>query len=314
MMPTEQEIQRAAEVIRQGGLVAFPTETVYGLGANALDANAVAQIFELKGRPRFDPLIVHVADPANLEALVEGVPPLAQDLIERFWPGPLSVVLPKRDRVPDVVTAGLPSVAVRCPAHPVSRQLIEAAGLPVAAPSANKFCAVSPTTAQHVVEQFGDRLSHVLDGGPCEVGVESTVVSFLEDRPMLLRPGGVSVEELEQVVGTLQRPVADSAAPASPGQLPKHYAPSTPLELTTDPPRPGARVGLLTFGPSYDTSGYAAIEVLSQQESLREAAANLFAAIRRLDAIGLDYIIAHPVPEVGLGLAIMDRLRRAAAK
>lgn len=314
VMATEQEILRAAEIIRAGGLVAFPTETVYGLGANALDAAAVAHIFELKGRPRFDPLIVHVARPEQLSSLVEEVPPRARELIARFWPGPLSLVLRKRALVPDIVTAGLPSVAVRCPAHPVARRLIEAAGAPIAAPSANRFCAVSPTTAQHVVEQFGTRLALVLDGGPCQVGVESTVVSLLEEPPVLLRPGGVAVEELADAIGPLKVAQADGNRPMSPGQLPRHYAPSTPLVLSADPPRPGARVGLLTLGPPARGTGFAAIEVLSERECLREAAANLFAALRRLDALQLDYILARPLPEVGLGHAIMDRLRRAAAQ
>jgi L-threonylcarbamoyladenylate synthase len=312
-MVTEEEIIRAAKVIRQGGPVAFPTETVYGLGANALDAAAVAQIFELKRRPRFDPLIVHIASPERLHPLVKRAPQPAMDLIAKFWPGPLSVVLPKRSCVPEIVTAGLPSVAVRCPAHPVARRLIEAAGVPIAAPSANVFCAVSPTTAQHVVEQFGDRLLTVLDGGPCSVGVESTVVSFLDDQPVLLRPGGVTVEEIEGVIGPLKSVPTDGSQPVSPGQLPRHYAPSTPLVLTTAPPRPGSRVGLLAFGPPSSKTGFTAIEVLSERECLREAAANLFAAMRRLDALELDYIAARPFPEIGLGHAIMDRLRRAAA-
>jgi L-threonylcarbamoyladenylate synthase len=314
IMATEQDIVSAAEVIREGGLVAFPTETVYGLGANALDTVAVSQIFELKGRPRFDPLIVHVASSDELQALVERVPQAAMDLIARFWPGPLSVVLPKRACVPDVVTAGLPSVAVRYPAHPVARRLIELAEIPIAAPSANTFCSVSPTTAQHVVDQFGDRLSHVLDGGPCEVGVESTVVSFLEDQPVLLRPGGVTAEQIEAVIGSLRILTGNASQPTSPGQLPRHYAPSTPLELTNDPPRRGLRVGLLTFGPPSSRTGFAAIEVLSERECLREAAVNLFAAMRRLDVLELDYILARPVPETGLGHAIMDRLRRASTR
>ena len=315
-MVTDQEIGRAAEIIRQGGLVGFPTETVYGLGANALHADAVARIFELKGRPRFDPLIVHVASPDQLPPLVKEIPKMARKLIAKFWPGPLSLVLPKQECVPDVVTAGLPSVAVRCPAHPIARRLIEAAGVPIAAPSANRFCAVSPTTAQHVIDQFGERLSLVLDGGPCEVGVESTVVSFLTEQPMLLRPGGLTREEIEEVIGPLQNAPADSSQPASPGQLPRHYAPTTPLILSDSAPSPspGKRAGLLAFGKPASESGFAAVEVLSEREDLREAAANLFAALRRLDALGLDYIAAQPVPETGLGHAIMDRLRRAAAK
>ena len=314
-MKNEDEITRAAETIRQGELVAFPTETVYGLGANAYDASAVAKVFELKGRPRFDPLIVHVADPAILHELVEHVPPVALEIVSRFWPGPLSLVLPKRDCVPDIVTAGLPNVAVRCPAHPIARRFIEAAGVPIAAPSANRFCAVSPTTANHVADQFGDQLAQIIDGGPCEVGLESTVVSFVDEHPVLLRPGGVTVEELEAMVGPLQV-VQDleGQRPASPGQLPRHYAPSTPLVLTTDRPREGMKVGLLAFGTPDNISDYAAIESLSDQECLHEAAANLFAAMRRLDSLQLDYIAACPVPEVGIGSAIMDRLRRAAVK
>jgi L-threonylcarbamoyladenylate synthase len=313
-MVTDEEIASAAEVIRRGGLVAFPTETVYGLGANALDADAVAQIFELKGRPRFDPLIVHITRAEDLESLVEVVPEAARKLVAKFWPGPLSVVLPKRECVPDIVTAGLANVAVRCPAHPIARRLIELAGVPIAAPSANVFCAVSPTTAQHVRDQFAEQLTHILDGGPCQVGVESTVVSFVDDVPTLLRPGGVTAEEIEQVIGTLRISEGDASQPASPGQLPKHYAPTTPLELSSDPPRPGLRVGLITLSKPESVEGFAAIEVLSQRGSLREAAANLFAAMRRLDAMGLDYIVARPVPEEGLGHAIMDRLSRAAAK
>ena len=315
-MVVEQDIIAAADAIRQGALVAFPTETVYGMGANALDAEAVANIFELKGRPRFDPLIVHVASTEELPPLVKHVPSAATALIERFWPGPLSVVLPKNAMVPDIVTAGLSSVAVRCPAHEVARKLIEATGVPIAAPSANLFCSVSPTTAQHVADQFGDRLPHILDGGPCRVGVESTVVSFLDEQPTLLRPGGITIEEIEEVIGTLRHGKTDGMPAIAPGQLPRHYSPSTPLVLSADstPPPSYPRVGLLSLGQPATTAHFAAIEVLSARECLREAATNLFAAMRRLDERHLDLIVAQPVPETGLGLAIMDRLRRAEAK
>lgn len=315
-MAAEQDIHTAAAAIRAGALVAFPTETVYGLGANALDAEAVAKIFELKGRPRFDPLIVHVASAEELLPFVQQVPSGAKALMDRFWPGPLSVVLPKNSIVPDIVTAGLPSVAVRCPAHEVARKLIEAAGVPIAAPSANLFCAVSPTTAQHVADQFGDQLPQILDGGPCCVGVESTVVSFLDEQPTLLRPGGITIEEIEEVIGTIGRGKKAGVPAVAPGQLPRHYSPSTPLVLSTDatPPPSYSRVGLLSLGQPATTSQFAAIEVLSARECLREAATNLFAAMRRLDEQHLDLIVARPVPETGLGLAIMDRLRRAATK
>lgn len=315
-MVSEQDITNAANAIRQGELVAFPTETVYGLGANALNAEAVAKIFELKGRPRFDPLIVHVTRTTQLQPLVKNIPELASALIEQFWPGPLSVVLPKNSIVPDIVTAGLSSVAVRCPAHEVARNLIDAADVPIAAPSANLFCAISPTTAQHVADQFGDKLPHILDGGPCRVGVESTVVSFLDEQPTLLRPGGVPIEEIECVIGSLRRSPMDGSPAMAPGQLPRHYSPSTPLVLSSDgtPPASYARVGLLTLSPPATSANFAAIEVLSARGCLREAATNLFAAMRRLDQQDLDLIVAQPVPETGLGLAIMDRLRRAEAK
>lgn len=318
-MVTQQDITVAADTIRQGGLVAFPTETVYGLGANALDADAVAGIFEMKGRPRFDPLIAHIADAAQLTDLARSVPALAKELIERFWPGPLSLVLKKQTCVPDIVTAGLPSVAIRCPAHEVARNLIRTAGVPLAAPSANRFGMVSPTTAAHVVEQFGDRLPVVLDDGPCRIGVESTVVSFVENsagRPTLLRPGGVTLEEIEEVAGPVELRENQPSRPTSPGQLSSHYAPATPLVLSADrlPVADTRRLGLLTLEPPESADGFAAIEVLSEQGCLREAAVNLFAAMRRLDTLGLDCIVARPLPEVGLGRAIMDRLRRAASR
>jgi L-threonylcarbamoyladenylate synthase len=321
-MVTMHDIAAAAYTLRQGGLVAFPTETVYGLGACALDAAAVAGIFELKGRPRFDPLIVHIADAEQLTELVRSVPPLAMELIDKFWPGPLSLVLEKRHCVPDIVTAGLSSVAVRCPRHDVARQLIRAAGVPVAAPSANRFGMVSPTTAAHVIEQFGDQLPIVLDDGPCRIGVESTVVSFVDspdDRPTLLRPGGVTVEQIEDVIGKIESRTHENTRPSSPGQLSRHYSPATPLVLSGDILQQElleckATVGLLSFRRPPSSDGFSAIEVLSEQGNLREAAVNLFAAMRRLDSLGLDLIVVRPVPEVDLGRAIMDRLRRAAAR
>ena len=313
-MATASQIRLAAKAIREGGLVAFPTETVYGLGANALDGKAVAQIFEMKRRPHFDPLIVHVAGPEALPGLVQSVPEKARSLIARFWPGPLSVVLPKRECVPDIVTSGLPDVAVRCPDHEVALQLIREAGVPIAAPSANRFGGVSPTTAEHVAEQFGDQLAHILDAGPCRVGVESTVVSFVQEQPVVLRPGGVTMEEIEEVIGPVALGQTDDVSPASPGQLSRHYSPTTSLILTDDelPPQRDQRVGLLSLQPPSSEVGFVVSEVLSETGCLREAAANLFAALRRLDAHQLDYIVARPVPEVGLGRAIMDRLRRAA--
>jgi len=308
-------IHQAAEIIRKGGLVAFPTETVYGLGADAFKPLAVARIFEVKKRPRFDPLIVHVASPEDLERLVVEIPSNAKKLMERFWPGPLTVVLLKKDEVPDIVTAGLPTVAVRMPNHPMALSLIEEANCPIAAPSANPFGYLSPTRAEHVRDQLGHQIDFILDGGPCEVGVESTIISFSEARPKLLRPGGVSLEEIESIIGKIESSSVHGQRVLAPGMLPKHYAPRTPILLNWSEgdfdAYEGKRVGLLAFKEPKSFMKFSHIEVLSKKGDLREAAANLFSAIRRLDAFNLDLILAESVPEVGLGRAIMDRLRRA---
>lgn len=316
--PTEAEagIQQAACIIAAGGIVAFPTETVYGLGASALDASAVAKVFEVKNRPAFDPLIVHAADLEQAAACTEAFSEIAQRLAESFWPGPLTLVMRKAGSIPDLVTAGLPTVAVRMPNHPVALEMIRQAGVPVAAPSANPFGALSPTTAEHVRKHLAGKVDAILDGGPCTVGVESTIVSLAGKHPVLLRPGGTSAEAIEHVVGRLERATdGNRRTPSAPGQLPSHYAPRTPLFLTTAPGRAsGERIGLLAFAPPADDRPFAAVEVLSSRGSLREAAANLFATLHRLDTMGLDAILAEPLPEHGLGAAINDRLRRAAAK
>ncbi|MBM4000758.1 MAG: threonylcarbamoyl-AMP synthase [Planctomycetes bacterium] len=313
MLP-DSAINAGAAAIREGAVVAFPTETVYGLGANAYDPIAVARVFELKGRPRFDPLIAHVASETQAAELVARIPDSALALMRAFWPGPLTLVLPKSDRVPDLVTAGLATVAVRLPAHPVAHALIERAGVPIAAPSANRFGGISPTTAAHVRAAFGASLRWVLDAGPCPVGVESTVVAVDAEtgRCVLLRAGGIALESL-RAVRDVDIPSSPLHRIASPGQLDRHYAPSTPLDLLGAAPEPGSneRVGLLAWRRPDSNEGYAAVEILSETGDLREAAAALFAAMHRLDALGLDRIVAIPVPETGLGLAIMDRLRRA---
>lgn len=309
----ETSIEVAAEALRDGGLVAFPTETVYGLGADALNPRAVARIFEVKERPSFDPLIVHLADLEAVEELVTHFPPNARLLAKALWPGPLTLVLPKNPLVPDIVTAGHQTVAVRIPAHPMALALLAKSELPIAAPSANRFGCVSPTDAAHVVEQLGDQVDVILDGGSCSVGVESTIVSFAERTPLLLRPGGIPLEEIEGHVGPVRIPGPQEHRTSSPGRQAKHYATRTPLVLTSAPPPSGERrVGLLSLTEPEDLEPYQAIEVLSPTGDLREAAANLFSAMRRLDAQKLDLILATPVEEVGLGRAIMDRLRRAA--
>ncbi len=306
------EIQTAAKILREGGLVAFPTETVYGLGADAGNPLAVARIFEVKARPSFDPLIVHVPGLDAARKLVTSFPEKAMKLALRFWPGPLTLVLPKTSTVPDIVTSGLPSVAVRVPDHPMALDLLRETDRPIAAPSANPFGGVSPTTAAHVREGLGDLLDLVLDGGPCRVGVESTIVSFLADPPVLLRPGGIPLEELRAVVGGIETDPAKRSAPLAPGQLATHYATTTPLYLENAPP--ASRRGFLGLRMPEDPDRFERIEVLAAGDDLRQAAANLFSALRRLDAAGLDLIEAERVPDRGLGLAINDRLFKASRK
>jgi len=313
-MRGKQLIEQAAKIIRKGGIIAFPTETVYGLGADAFNALAVARIFEVKGRPYFDPLIVHVANPADVEKLVKEIPPSAKKLMERFWPGPLTVVLLKVNNIPDIVTAGLRTVAIRMPNHPMALSLIKESRCPIAAPSANPFGYLSPTTAEHVREQLGDRVDLILDGGPCPVGVESTIVSFLEGKAKLLRPGGVPLEEIESIIGRVEGGPTDDRLSA-PGMLPRHYAPRTPIVLDWNEKNiefyKNKNIGMLAFREKENHLKISHTEVLSKKGDMREAAANLFAAIRRLDALNLELILAEPIPEIGLGRAIMDRLRRA---
>ncbi len=307
------EVVRAGEIVRRGGIVAFPTETVYGLGASAFDRSAVERVFRIKKRPPEDPLIVHLFEAQQARSLVQAFPAEAWKLARRFWPGPLTLVLPKGDAVPDVVTAGLPTVAIRVPNHAVALAFLREAGTPVAAPSANPFGQVSPTTAEHVREQLGREVDLILDGGPCWVGVESTIVSFCGPQPALLRPGGIPTEWIEELIGPLAYPSPYDRIPLAPGRLPRHYAPRTPLVVSSDlrrVPR-GKRVGLLCLRRPPEADHFAAVEVLSQSGDLIEAAARLFAALRRLDRCGLDLIVAQPVPEEGLGRAIMDRLRKA---
>jgi L-threonylcarbamoyladenylate synthase len=305
-------IARAAEVLRGGGAVAFPTETVYGLGALALDSAAVARIFEIKQRPRFDPLIVHVLDRRMLALVASLVSPLAEALIERFWPGPLTLVMPKAAPIPRLVTAGLSTVAVRMPSHRVARLLLESVGAPIAAPSANPFGALSPTRAEHVAAGLGERVDVILDGGATEYGLESTIVS-LEPQLALLRPGAIPVEAIEEVAGRVARASGGEFA-CAPGQLPQHYSPRTPLRLVDPASVPfeeRRRAGALAL--SEDFEGYAAVRTLSRSGDVRAAAAGFFEALHELDALGLERIDAQPLSELGLGLAIMDRLRRAAA-
>jgi L-threonylcarbamoyladenylate synthase len=304
-------IERAATALRQGVLVAFPTETVYGLGADATNAHAVATVFAAKGRPTFNPLIVHVAN-LDVAGRLGRLTDSARRLAEAFWPGPLTLVIEKLPGRPvaELATAGLATIAVRVPAHPVAQALLGAAGVPIAAPSANRSGHVSPTTAQHVEADLGDRVAFILDGGPTPLGLESTVVDVTGGEPVVLRLGAVARDDLAVVWG---RPVAvigqETVRPASPGMLARHYAPATPLRLEVHAVRVGE--ALLAFGPAVPHHGGPMIN-LSASGNLVEAAGNLFAALRALDASGAAAIAVVPIPEVGLGEAINDRLRRAA--
>jgi L-threonylcarbamoyladenylate synthase len=300
-------IARAGEIIRAGGLVAFPTETVYGLGADATNDKAVASIFAAKGRPQFNPLIVHVPDLAAAEQIVT-FNPLARKLADAFWPGALTFVLPRKDTTLSLlVSAGLDTVAVRAPSGTVAQKLLAAAGRPIAAPSANVSGRVSPTRARHVADEFGETIDLILDDGATTLGLESTVVGFDGDKPVLLRLGAIAREDIEKIAGPLA--AADKKISA-PGQLINHYAPRAKLRLNARDVQRGE--ALLAFGPQVP-DGAAMTLNLSATGDVKEAAANLFAMLRELDASGAQAIAAMPVPERGLGEAINDRLRRAAA-
>jgi L-threonylcarbamoyladenylate synthase len=312
ILPAHREaIERAATLLRDGGLVAFPTETVYGLGADATNDAAVARIFAAKGRPRINPLIVHAPGLAEAEAL--GVFDWrSREAARRFWPGPLSLVLPRRadGGLSLLASAGLDTVALRVPAHPVARALLRAAGRPIAAPSANRSGRVSPTSAADVAAELGDGADLILDGGACPVGIESTVLDLTGPVAALLRPGGLPLEALRDVLGDIAMPAAGEAAPRSPGRLPSHYAPFLPVRLDATSARPGE--ALLAFGPEAPP-GFAEVLWLSRRGDLGEAAANLFAMLRRLDRPDFSGVAVMPIPDQGLGRAINDRLRRAAA-
>jgi L-threonylcarbamoyladenylate synthase len=324
-MQTEigKDIAKARALLEHGLTVAIPTETVYGLAANALDEDAVLQIFAIKDRPHFDPLIVHLAHSDQVISYATEFPEWAERLAERFWPGPLTIVLPKRDVIPDIVTSGIGTVALRVPSHPMTLDLLSTLEFPLAAPSANPFGYVSPTTAKHVMDQLGGKIPYILDGGECAVGVESTIVAELDGRITVLRLGGVSVEEIEELAGPVV-PIANCHLPikeeerrsTTPGSLESHYAPRTPIQLgpiDLSEYNP-SEIGVLSFQTRYEGVPPEHQIVLSPHGDMREAAKYLFAAMRYLDSLKLKVILAEELPEVGIGRAVNDRLRRAAAK
>jgi len=303
-------IDAAAKILRQGGIVAIPTETVYGLAGNAFDEKAVAKIFAIKERPFFDPLIAHIAEIEDLENLAIEIPKNAKLLAEKFWPGPLTLVLPKKEKVPNLTTGGLSTVAVRMPKKQIARDIIKLAGFPLAAPSANKFQHLSPTSAEHVLEQLSGKIDGIVNGGVCEIGVESTVVGFENDIPVIYRPGAVTKEMIGEFLGKILSPKSDSIL--SPGMLEKHYSPNTLLclELPSEVP---PNCGLLAFGKLPENAAhFAKILNLSAKENLTESAANLYGMLHELDSCKLNKIYAILLPPVGIGVAINDRLTKAA--
>ena len=339
---SDEDLKKAAAVLAKGALVAFPTETVYGLGADAFNTAALARVFEAKRRPRFDPLIVHIADITSLPDIIDtaALSKTAKErlslLSERLWPGPLTLILPKRPEVPDLATAGLATVAVRFPSHPVAQKLINLAGRPVAAPSANRFGCLSPTRASHVKSQLSEKVDYVIDGGKTTVGLESTVLDISGERPVILRPGGISQETIEALLGKVElsntnaitNETVSETAPMSPGQIKNHYAPKTQLVLyhhgelaaMTDVSNEGrlyfsAPEGIITKASGAGTTAVGNLpsttRVLSGNGDLTEAAANLFDMLHELDSLGLSVIRAEEAPNQGLGLAINDRLKRA---
>jgi L-threonylcarbamoyladenylate synthase len=334
LCPEPAAIQRAVECLIRGGLVAFPTETVYGLGANAFDPSAVRRIFEVKGRPPTDPLIVHLASSADAQTVAVDIPSVVETLGRRFWPGPLTLLLPRRDSLPPEVSAGLDTVAVRVPSHPVARALLQAAGLPIAAPSANLFGHTSPTQARHVIDDLGGRIDLILDAGPTDWGVESTILDPLQSPPVLLRPGGISIAELESVLGPVRVALPEERMNAAPGRQPRHYAPFARLILCPGETPAEIAAAVISIAHRERKDNHligilAASEIASRIDpletpfilrdlgsigDLRGISRRLFTCLRELESEGADIILAHRLPSEGVGAALNDRLTRAAAE
>lgn len=311
-----QNIKEVAESLSKDEVAAIPTETVYGLAGNIYSDKAIRSIFRIKQRPLFNPLIVHIQHAAAMNEVAKEVSPLATALANRFWPGPLTLLLPKKDTLPELITAGKSTVAVRVPNHPLTLALLQELNFPLAAPSANPFGSISPTTAAHVASYFKDEFPFILDGGACTSGIESTIIGFNENGAILYRYGSLPIEEIEKITGPLQEYIRDEDSPEAPGMLLRHYAPATTTILSSDIEKTiaentGRKIGLMVFSHSYKTTGVIVEEVLSPTASLEEAASNLYAAMHRLDQQHLDIIIAERFPDKGLGKSINDRLQRA---
>jgi len=310
------DVKKAAALINANEVVGVPTETVYGLAANIFSESAVRKIFEVKQRPLDNPLIVHIAEKKQLEDLVSDIPEAALKLAERFWPGPLTLLLPKKPAVPDLITANKPTVAIRMPDHAMTRELITAAGVPIAAPSANPFGRISPTTAQHVADYFPEKLKLVLDGGACTSGIESTIIGFDDGLPVIYRLGALAINDIEEVVGKLKLKNKKEIAPDAPGMLSRHYSPNTPTILSDDvmatlASRNENKIGVITFQERIPLENVTQL-ILSPTGSLQEAAMNLYQYMHQLDKSALDLIVIERMPDEGLGISINDRLERAA--
>ncbi len=313
------DIDKAIQILNLDGLVAIPTETVYGLAGNIYSATAVKRIFDLKQRPSYNPLIVHIGSIEQLHDLVQDIPEKAKILADKFWPGPLTMVLKKKEIVPDTVTAGKDTVAVRIPNHPVTLELLQLLDFPLAAPSANLFGLISPTQAEHVADYFKDDLPMILDGGNCQNGIESTIIGFENNEAVLYRLGSLSVEDIEDAIGSIKIKNKKEESPDAPGMLSKHYAPKTPTFLEEDvatliKKNKEKKIGLLLFDKPLETEIVYHQEIVSKNRDLKEAASNLYAALHRLDKMNLDIIIAQKFPDYGLGKSINDRLLRATKK
>jgi L-threonylcarbamoyladenylate synthase len=310
-----EEILKAATLLKQGKVVAIPTETVYGLAANAFDENAVKQIFEIKQRPLFNPLIVHIKSIDYLENIISSIPPKAMILAKHFWPGALTLVLPKKEIIPNVVTAGKDTVGIRVPSHPTALELLNLLDFPLAAPSANPFGYISPTIAAHVQNQLGAKIPFILDGGNCQKGIESTIIGFENNEPILYRVGAISKEEIENCIGKIDSKTKAAASPEAPGMLSKHYSPRTPFMVSETiiadiEKYQKQSVGFIVFS-DFKIEPSEKLLQLSKIADLEEAAQNLYAAMHQLDAAGFELIIAEKFPEIGLGISLNDRLYRA---
>lgn len=313
-------IEKAAEILQQGGLVGIPTETVYGLAANALNSDAVSGIFVCKNRPSFDPLIVHIAGIEDLSKYASDIPEIALKLANAFWPGPLTLLLHKKDIIPDITTSGLPTVGIRVPDQELTLSLLKNLSFPLAAPSANPFGYVSPTSAKHVNDQLGDKLQYILDGSNCGIGLESTIVGFDQEGAVIHRLGGLSVEDIEKVAGKTKLQISSSSNPTAPGQLDVHYAPKCKIMLESDTAialeklPEGSKIALIRYQKLFPEFSAFDQFVLASDGNSKTAAKRLFAILRLLDQYSYQYAIAEPAPELGLGLAINDRLRRASVQ